>query len=317
MVSSMAKAAADNFQGKVLICYICDRSSLRDQGARSQGYAKQLKQLLDTTAKASAEVREFLIDAKLASENLERVIKTVNFTQSEHLQMLKSIEGTSSATYCEAKSIREEQRAYMKDFQEATSTQITRIFSLKQYMQQWIKAIVEHCKQIIVMVQRNTELLLSMHGLLAKLETLLTGSRVDLPSIVFENVLGIRMLLPFQLCDTWEVSGAVELTSQCPLFRTSSTKYIYSCPGFHQTTRSHVLQQARIATCGSRKVSRNAKQDKQDYHAQGLVPLCCTGGPAVHVGSHGEIQCPHVPTVFRSPTDLCLGPERWDDMVSQ
>lgn len=240
MVSGMANAAAHNFQRKILICYICDRSSLRDQGARSEGYAKQLKQLLDTTAKASAEVRHFLIDAKLASENLERIIKTVHFTQSEQLQILKTVEGTSSAAYCEAKSIREEQRAYMKDFQEATSAQITRIFALKQYMEQWIKTIVEHCKQIIAMVQRNTELLLSMHGLLAKLETLLIGSRVDLPSIVFEDVLGIRMLLPFQLCDTWEVSGASRCACEYPLFREPSTERIHLCLGFQQATRSHV-----------------------------------------------------------------------------
>lgn len=202
---------------------------------------KQLKQLLDTTAKASAELRKSLIDAKLASENLERVIKTVHFTQSEQLQILKTIEGESSAAYCEVKSIRKQQRAYAKEFQEATSAQITRIFSLKQYMEQWIKTIVEHCKEIIAMVQRNTELLLSMHGLLAKLETLLAGSRVDLPSIVFENVLGIRMLLPFQLCDTWEVSGAVRYACEYPLFSTPYTKCIYCCLGFYQTTRSHVL----------------------------------------------------------------------------
>lgn len=208
---------------------------------QSEGHTKQLKQLLDTTAKASAEIRKSLIDAKLASENLERVIKTVHFTQSEQLQVLKTIEGESSAAYCEVKSIRKQQRAYAEEFQKATSAQITRIFSLKQYMEQWIKTIVEHCKEIIAMVQRNTELLLSMHGLLAKLETLLAGSRVDLPSIVFENVLGIRMLLPFQLCDTWEVSGVIRYACEYPLFRTPSTKYIHFYLGFHQTTRSHVL----------------------------------------------------------------------------
>lgn len=186
---------------------MCDRSSLRDQGVRSEGHAKQLKQLLDTTAKASAEIRKSLIDAKLASEHLEQVIRTVQFTQSEQHQILKIVEGKSCAAYREVKGIRKQQRAYTKQFKEATSTQIARIFSLRQYMEKWIKTIVEHCKHIIDMVQRNTELLLSMHSLLAKLETLLS-SRVDLPSIVFENVLGIRMLLPFQLCDTWEVSGA-------------------------------------------------------------------------------------------------------------
>ncbi|KAG6355630.1 hypothetical protein INS49_003592 [Diaporthe citri] len=179
-------------------------SSLRDQGARSEGHAKQLKQLLDTTAKASAEFRKSLIDARLASENLERVIKTVQFTQSEQLQILRTIKGISSTTYYKVQKIHRQQRAYAKEYQKATSAQITRFFSFKQHMEQWIKTIVEHCKQIIAMVQRNTQLLLSMHGLLAKLETLLAGSRVDLPSIVFENVLGIRTLLPFQLCDTWE-----------------------------------------------------------------------------------------------------------------
>lgn len=107
-------------------------------------------------------------------------------------------------------------------------------------MEQWIKTIVGHCKQIIAMVQRNTELLLSMHGLLAKLETLLTSSKVDLPSIVFENVLGIKMLLPFQLCDTWKVSIAFRYASEYPLVRTPSTKYVHFCPGFHQITQSNV-----------------------------------------------------------------------------
>lgn len=176
---------------------------------RSEGHEKQLKQLFDTTAKASAEIRRSLIDAKLATENMEKVIKTVQLTQSEQLHILKAIEGESSAAYCEVRSIREQQRANTEEFQRATSAQMTRIFSLRQYMEQWIRTIIEHCKQIIAMVQRNTELLLSIHGLLAKLETSLAWSRVDLPSIVFENVLGTRMLLPFQLCDTWEVSGAI------------------------------------------------------------------------------------------------------------
>lgn len=193
---------------------------------RSEGHAKQLKQLLDTTAKASAEIRKSLFDAKLASENLERVIKTVQFTQSEQLQILKTIKGKSSATFYKVNKIHKEQRAYVKEFQKATSTQITRFFSFKQHMEQWIKTIVEHCKQIIAMVQRNTELLLSMHGLLAKLETLLAGSRINLPSIVFENVLGIKMLLPFQLCDTWEVSAAVSYAREYTLFSTPSTEYI-------------------------------------------------------------------------------------------
>lgn len=294
---------------------MCDRTSLSDQGVRSEGYAKQLKQLLDTTAKASAEIQKFLTDAKLASESLERVIRTVHFTQREQIQILKTIEGKSSAVYCEAKSIRKQQKAYTKQFQEATSTQIAQIRSIKQYMEQWVKTIVEHCKRIIAMVQRNTELLLSIHSLLAKLETLL-GSRVDLPSIVFENVLGIRMLLPFQLCDTWEVSGAARCACEYPVFRTPSTENIHLSLGLQQTTWSHVLQQARIATRGSRKIPRDAKQDKQNHHAQGLVRLCRTGGPAIHVRSNGEIQCPHLPTVFRSPIDLGLGPEDWNNMVS-
>ncbi|KAF3766198.1 hypothetical protein M406DRAFT_330034 [Cryphonectria parasitica EP155] len=167
-------------------------SSLKTQGLVGQGHTEALRKLLDTAKRAATETQRFILGARIASQHLEQAIKATNLTQSEQLQILKIIEGKSSETYSSIQTLAEQQAGHTAGVRDALNTQMTRFCSFKRYMEEWIEKIVEQCKQLIAMVQKNTETLLSMHAMLA--------------SIVFENVLGIKMLLPYQLCDTWDTT---------------------------------------------------------------------------------------------------------------
>lgn len=184
-----------------------NRSSLKSQRAFNQSYVTQLKVLLETTAHASSEIKKFLIDAEVASKRLEALIKSGNTTLAEQVRVLTIIEDKSTETYETVKDLSRWHKSYsqgVKDALDNAQTHIVKLFSLKQYMEEWADKLIQYCKEIITMVRRNTEILLSLHGMLAKFELLVSRSKVDLPSIVFENVFGIKMVLPYQLCNTWE-----------------------------------------------------------------------------------------------------------------
>lgn len=70
--------------------------------------------------------------------------------------------------------------------------------------------MVDHCQRILDMVQMNTQIILSMNGLLRRLEVHLATPRVHHPSLVFEDAFGVKLLLPFELCQPWDVSLAFQ-----------------------------------------------------------------------------------------------------------
>ena len=183
--------------------------SSKNQRISNQAYASQLKKLISSTDVASTEIKKFLVDAKVASERLEELIKSGNLTQAEQVRILSTMENKSTETNKLVKDLSQWHQNYAAGVREAVTnaqTHVIKLFSLTKYMEDWIRKIVEYCKEITAKVQRNTDILLSLHAMLAKFELLLSRARLDLPSIIFENVFGIKMLLPLQLCDTWDVS---------------------------------------------------------------------------------------------------------------
>ena len=187
----------------------CHRSTLKAQQNSNQAHTRQLKLLIETVGTAAAEIKKFLVDAKLSSERLEELIKFGNLSQKELIQISTTLKWESGETHKLVKDLSQWRRKYTAGVQDAVDdsrTQMVKLFSLTKYLEEWMSKIVRYCKEIISMVQRNTELLLSLHGMLAKFEWLLSCSKIELPSIVFENVFGIKMILPYQLCTTWKVS---------------------------------------------------------------------------------------------------------------
>lgn len=172
-------------------------------------HTRQLRQLLDTTSEASNEIRTYLVESKIASERLQQIIATMELSRSEHIRIVQAVEGVSSNT-CIILEELSEQKIRIADAQDSMNALSTTFWSLQSYMKEWVRTIVDHSQHILNMVQKNTEILLSVNSLLGRLETLLTITKIDLPSLVFEDAFGRKMLLPFQLCDSWDVSLALQ-----------------------------------------------------------------------------------------------------------
>jgi hypothetical protein len=173
------------------------RESLKSNNVTNPAFAHQLKALIKTTDSASREICTSLSEAKAFSERLEELVVKANSALTEHGNTLKSVEQNTSKT--------SRILGTLTGTVGNASTQLVKLFSLTEHLEQWIKAIVQYCKDIIGLVQRNTHLLLSLHGIMTRLEVALRKSGTNLPILEFENPFGITMALPFQMCDTWEV----------------------------------------------------------------------------------------------------------------
>ncbi|RBQ79387.1 hypothetical protein FVER14953_12183 [Fusarium verticillioides] len=86
----------------------------------------------------------------------------------------------------------------------AASSQLVRLFTLTEHLERWIKTVVSYCNEIIGLAQRNTRILLSLHDIVMRLESAMRTPTISLPVLEFENPFGIKMALPYQMCDTWE-----------------------------------------------------------------------------------------------------------------
>ena len=177
------------------------RESLESANVTNPAFSDQLKALVNTTDGASREIRTFLFEAKASSERLEELMVMANSVQAEQGIALKSVEQNTS----KASSI----LGTLAGTVGSASTQLVKLFSLTEHLEEWIKAIVQYCKDIIALVRQNTHLLLSLHGIMTRLEVVLRQPGINLPILEFENPFGIKMALPFQMCDTWEVCTAM------------------------------------------------------------------------------------------------------------
>ncbi|KAF4455186.1 hypothetical protein F53441_2424, partial [Fusarium austroafricanum] len=170
--------------------------SLAPENATSNPFADHLKALIATTETASREIKVCLLEAKAGSERLEKLVVAANLAQTKNENTLKLVEQNAEKT------------SYVLDAVTNTvgtaSSQLVKLFSLTEHLERWIKAIVQYCNEIIGLVQRNTHILLSLHDVVTRLESALRVPGVTCPVLEFENPFGIKMALPYQMCDTWE-----------------------------------------------------------------------------------------------------------------
>jgi hypothetical protein len=156
-----------------------------------------LKALIITTQTASREIEACLIEAKAGSERLEKLVVAANLAQAEQENSLKLVKENAEKTSSVLDAI--------TDTMGLASSQLVRLFSLTEHLELWIKTVVQYCNEIINLVQRNTGILLSLHGIVTRLESAIRVPGVNCPILEFENPFGIKMALPYQMCDTWEV----------------------------------------------------------------------------------------------------------------
>ncbi|KAK4102634.1 hypothetical protein N658DRAFT_558251 [Parathielavia hyrcaniae] len=170
---------------------------LEDANAANRGFADQLTCLMNTTNTVAQGVHEYLASSKAAMERLEVAVVTARQAESEAtVNQLQTIQITAS-----------ESSGLIKNLVQGVSHmsgQLTKLFSLTEHLKKWIKAVLQACKDIIDRTQRTTGLLLSLHGLITSLEQALRRPDISLPILELENPFGVRMALPYQLCDTWE-----------------------------------------------------------------------------------------------------------------
>jgi chromosome segregation ATPase len=181
---------------------------LKETRSEHQSHAEQLRKLISTTENASREITQFLVDAKAISERLEQLIKEQKMTSEQQIKMLSSMEDRSEQSWSLLQRLarwQESCSASLKEAMENAGTQLVQFIDMKSYLEEWMQKLVQFCKDIIEMVQRNTQLLLSLHSMLARIEAMLPQARIDLPILKLENPFGITVALPFQICDSWEV----------------------------------------------------------------------------------------------------------------
>ncbi|KAK3376530.1 hypothetical protein B0T24DRAFT_221773 [Lasiosphaeria ovina] len=160
--------------------------------ATNQVFADQLTCLMDTTNTAAREIHDFLASSKATAEMLEAAVATACSVESN----LETVQAVTTETSSVVSGLLQGVGHL--------SSQLTKLFSLTEHLEEWIRAMLQYCKDIIAQVQRNTGVLLSLHGLVTNLELALRRPGINLPILELENPFGIRMALPYQLCDTWE-----------------------------------------------------------------------------------------------------------------
>ncbi|KAF5227064.1 hypothetical protein FANTH_14883, partial [Fusarium anthophilum] len=170
--------------------------SLRPGNTINNPFTDHLKALIITTQTASREIGTCLVEAKAGSERLEKLVVAANLAQTENENTLKLVKENTEKTSSILDAV--------TDTMGVASSQLVRLFSLTEHLEIWIKTIVQYCNEIIDLVQRNTDILLSIHGIVTRLESAMRVPGVNCPILEFENPFGIKMALPFQMCDTWE-----------------------------------------------------------------------------------------------------------------
>ncbi|PNP77017.1 hypothetical protein FNYG_09630 [Fusarium nygamai] len=174
------------------------RESLKSENTTNNPFADHLKALITTTETASREIGSCLIEAKAGSERLEGLVVAANSAHAEQERTLGLMEQNAEKSSMVLDVI--------TDTMGAASSQLVRLFTLTEHLERWIKTVVRYCNEIIGLVQRNTRILLSLHNIVMRLESAMRMPTISLPVLEFENPFGIKMALPYQMCDTWETA---------------------------------------------------------------------------------------------------------------
>ncbi|KAF4499635.1 hypothetical protein FAGAP_4185 [Fusarium agapanthi] len=149
--------------------------SLRPGNTINNPFTDHLKALIITTQTASREIETCLVEAKAGSERLEKLVVAANLAQTENENTLKLVKENTEKTSSILDAV--------TDTMGVASSQLVRLFSLTEHLEIWIRTVVQYCNEISIL---SSEIL-----------TFYSQS-------TFENPFGIKMALPFQMCDTWE-----------------------------------------------------------------------------------------------------------------
>jgi hypothetical protein len=231
-----------------------NRQGLQSQSSSNERFSAQLTCLMKTTNAAALEIHDFLLGSKATAERLEAAVTSAHAAEMERGQAISAIQQTVAETHGWVNSI----GATLGN----VSTQLTELFSLTKYLENWIRQIVECCKAIIGQVQQNTGMLLSLHGLVKSLEMTLRRTGIDLPVLELENPFGVRMALPYQLCDTWEVRII------CLYNFFANTKI-----GYMSDASRGFLRQTRAWLSGTPPICHVAGADKSSHQARVLASV--------------------------------------------
>lgn len=139
---------------------------------------------------------------------VENVVQSHSLSTAELVKLLHDLQGTNTKTCAmtgKLVKMTKRQTSKINYIAKQSRTQVLNVSSVKRYLTHWTGKVAQYCKEILSMVERNTAILLSLHGMMVKMEMLLAKG-IDLPILQFENPFGIKMALPYHLCETWDVS---------------------------------------------------------------------------------------------------------------
>ncbi|KAI0453856.1 hypothetical protein F5B21DRAFT_269944 [Xylaria acuta] len=111
-------------------------------------------------------------------------------TQEQQMRILATIENKTNDTRRTVSDLSRWHQQEISGVEEAidgVSTQIVKSFSFKGYMESRIRQIVQFCKDIIAIIEKNTQTLLLLHSIITQLSVLLSRSNINLPILEFEN----------------------------------------------------------------------------------------------------------------------------------
>ena len=185
------------------------RESLKAIKESTTKQTEQLTAFICTVESATKDIQRTLLQTIVQSTRLEELLHTGQLSSEEQVKILKHI--ITKSTVCE--ELAQETLA-------ATSSQARTINQIAKTVQdtvvsaQWVrrklektlKAVIQYGKALITMVDGNTRILVRLERKLGSLETKIMQRGISLPILVLNDPFGEVMALPWQVCDTLEVS---------------------------------------------------------------------------------------------------------------
>ena len=184
------------------------RESLKTTSTETTKQMEQLNTLISTTASATQDIQRTLLEAINQSTRLEELLRAGQLSSEEQADILKHIRARNTR--------REDLAERMINAAKSQATTVNRIAqtvrgamvqaqSARQRLERLVKTVVPYLKTLIVMVARNTRLLLQLQQTLDRLEMKIMRDGPSPPILMFHDPFGEVMALPWQMCDSWKV----------------------------------------------------------------------------------------------------------------
>lgn len=198
------------------------RESLKTVCASTKTHTEQLAELINSTKSVTQEIQRALVEASVISTKVEQLVHSGQLSSTEQLALLTHINNTtlnSNKLTRRMLTSKTSQAANLNQVTRDVKKNVVQTAFVRQYLEKWLKAIVQYCKDIISIVARNTRILLELQTMLKNLESKVIQVGIHLPIIVFQDPFGERMALPLQICQTWMVSLSFIIYYSKPLTR--------------------------------------------------------------------------------------------------